>query len=237
METPSKIKPALIGGIVLAILSLMPIISAFNCCCLWTIAGGALAAWIYIKDARLPVKSGEGAAVGALAGFVGGIITAMGQALMVFIQTRGGSDIAGMFEKVFEELNDPKMTALMQPYIKFYSEHFILVLFVQSIFAVVSSVAVAMLGGVIGVSLFEKRKDQPPAAAAYNYDAPPPPPQYQQNYGQDYGQGYGQGYGPDYRPESAPPVMEPYPQTPVEQSPEESTEQSPAQPPAQKPEE
>ena len=40
----NKLKPALIGGVVLGILSVIPFVSAANlCCCLWAILGGMLA--------------------------------------------------------------------------------------------------------------------------------------------------------------------------------------------------
>src|SRR6185295_3654118 len=72
----NKLKPALLGGLIVgifsAIHSLIPIISL--CCCIWSIIGGVLAAFLYIKSSPTPVQMGDGAMVGALAGVVGGII-------------------------------------------------------------------------------------------------------------------------------------------------------------------
>ena len=73
----NKLKPALLGGLIVgflsAIHSLIPFVGA--CCCIWSIIGGVLAAFLYIKDRAVPVKLGDvSAIVGALAGVVGGVI-------------------------------------------------------------------------------------------------------------------------------------------------------------------
>ena len=68
----NKLKPALIGGAVIGILSVIPLVS--TCCCLWAILGGLLASYLYVKNSPTPVTVGEGAIVGALAGVVGAII-------------------------------------------------------------------------------------------------------------------------------------------------------------------
>src|SRR2546423_15711672 len=67
-----KMKPALIGGVVLGILSAIPFVNLPNlCCCAWAIAGGILAAHLYIKASPAPVRPGDGAVLGVLAGGVG----------------------------------------------------------------------------------------------------------------------------------------------------------------------
>ncbi len=70
----NKLKPALIGGVVLGILSVIPFVSAVNlCCCLWAILGGMLATYLYVKNSPTPVDAGDGAVLGALAGVVGAL--------------------------------------------------------------------------------------------------------------------------------------------------------------------
>src|SRR5687768_4898440 len=71
----NKLKPAIIGGVVLGILSVIPFVNWVNfCCCLWAILGGLLAAHLYVKSSPTPTSAGDGAIVGALAGVVGGVI-------------------------------------------------------------------------------------------------------------------------------------------------------------------
>src|SRR5256885_16184538 len=75
MDMNDKMKPALIGGVVLGILSAIPFVNLPNlCCCAWAIAGGILAAHLYIKASPAPVRPGDGAVLGVLAGGVGAVI-------------------------------------------------------------------------------------------------------------------------------------------------------------------
>src|SRR5437764_1071229 len=70
-----KMKPALIGGVILGILSAIPFVNIPNiCCCAWAIVGGIIAANIYIKNSPAPVRPGDGAVLGAIAGVIGGVI-------------------------------------------------------------------------------------------------------------------------------------------------------------------
>src|SRR5215203_2445099 len=72
----NKLKPALIGGVVLGLLSVIPFVSAVNvCCCLWAILGGMLATYLYVKNSPTPATAGDGAILGALAGLVGAVIS------------------------------------------------------------------------------------------------------------------------------------------------------------------
>ncbi len=71
-ERPSMFVPALIGGGLAGILSGVPLI---NClCCLWIIGGAMLAAYLLTKDSKVPLSSGDGAIVGALAGVIAAIV-------------------------------------------------------------------------------------------------------------------------------------------------------------------
>ena len=61
-----KMKPALIGGVALGLLSAIPFINILNaCCCAWAVVGGALATYLYIKNSVTPVRPGDGAVPGA----------------------------------------------------------------------------------------------------------------------------------------------------------------------------
>src|SRR5258708_1117653 len=71
----NKLKPALIGGVVLGLLSVIPLVNLVNiCCCLWALLGGLLASYLYIKNSPVPARPGDGAILGALAGLVGAVI-------------------------------------------------------------------------------------------------------------------------------------------------------------------
>jgi hypothetical protein len=148
----NKLKPALIGGVVVGLLSaihsLIPLIGF--CCCIWSIVGGVLASFIYIKGSSVPVKLGDGAIVGALAGVVGGIIY-----IVIYLPF---SLIWGM-AVMQEQLN---RSGVQIPF-----SGTILVI-IGSIVGAVILVLLSTLGGVIGTAIFEKRKGDGLA---------PPPPQ------------------------------------------------------------
>src|SRR5438132_13671198 len=72
---PSKKQPALIGGLVLGVLSALPLVSAGNlCCCLWLVLGGAVAAYVLQQNQSAPITPGDGAVVGLLAGVIGAFV-------------------------------------------------------------------------------------------------------------------------------------------------------------------
>lgn len=148
----NKLKPALLGGLIVgflsAIHSLIPFIGA--CCCIWSIIGGGLASFLYIKGSSVPVKLGDGAIVGALAGVVGGIIY-----VVIYLPI---SLIWGM-AAMTEQLN---RSGVQIPF-----SGTILVI-IGSIIGAIMLVLLSTLGGVIGTAIFEKRKGDGLA---------PPPPQ------------------------------------------------------------
>jgi uncharacterized protein DUF5518 len=68
-------QPALIGGLVMGVLSALPLIQAGNaCCCLWVVSGGLVAAYLLQQNQSLPITPGDGALVGLLAGIAGAFI-------------------------------------------------------------------------------------------------------------------------------------------------------------------
>src|SRR3954462_12604598 len=70
-----KLKPAIIGGVFIGLLSVIPFVNWVNfCCCLWAILGGVLASYLYIKNSPTPASPGDGAILGVLAGAVGAVI-------------------------------------------------------------------------------------------------------------------------------------------------------------------
>src|SRR5438477_7824653 len=71
----NKMKPAIIGGIVVGVLSAIPFVNIVNlCCCFWALLGGAIATNLYVKASPTPVKPGDGAVLGLMAGVVGALI-------------------------------------------------------------------------------------------------------------------------------------------------------------------
>lgn len=73
--TDSFVQPALYGGLVVGVLSALPIVSAGNlCCCLWVVCGGLVAAFVLQQRRAMPITQGDGALVGLLAGVIGAFV-------------------------------------------------------------------------------------------------------------------------------------------------------------------
>jgi hypothetical protein len=68
------LQPALLGGVVIGVLSALPIINLANCCCAWILFGGGLAAYLMQQQRPAPISVGDGALVGLLAGAIGAIV-------------------------------------------------------------------------------------------------------------------------------------------------------------------
>ena len=73
-----KLQPALMAGAVLGVLSALPVVNVANCCCVWFVTAGVLAAWLMQQEssasghARVTARS-----VGLLAGLVGSVVWAI----------------------------------------------------------------------------------------------------------------------------------------------------------------
>jgi hypothetical protein len=76
-EKPSKLMPALYGGIIIGLLSGIPYVGLVNClCCAGIMIGGFLAVFFYKKDLppdAPPLTNSDALALGALAGLFGAL--------------------------------------------------------------------------------------------------------------------------------------------------------------------
>lgn len=187
IEKPNKLQPALFGGLIIGVLSSIPLVNAGNlCCCLWVLLGGAIAARMLIKrSAYLPVTTGEGAKVGAIAGVVSaGVILVVSVPLNLLLgssNTQSLREIADATDNLAFREGMLQVTAMMQDHPVLFA---LCTWFVTSILYV----AFASIGGMIGVAMFEKRKGQQPPAPGYGGAGFPPPgsppPPGQAPYGQ-----------------------------------------------------
>jgi hypothetical protein len=77
-EKPGKIKPALYGGVIMAVISAIPFLNVVNCfCCAGILFGGFMAVFFYQKDRtqdQPPLTNGDALQLGVLAGVFGAVI-------------------------------------------------------------------------------------------------------------------------------------------------------------------
>jgi hypothetical protein len=185
------LRPALIGGMLLGMLSALPIINLFNCfCCAWVIGGGMLASYLYVKSAPVAVTLGGGVALGLLTGVIGSVVNVLFTIPLQFLLRRLGVNPLKDIQEVLEQLPNmpPESKEALRGILSQESGGGILVLIIGGIFTLVLYSIVAMLGGALGVAIFEKRKPgetaggppPPPPPSAFqpplNFPPPPPPP-------------------------------------------------------------
>lgn len=160
-ERPGKFVPALVGGAVAGLLALLPgflqadafVVLSFLCI-VWALIGGAVAANLYVKRSPNPVRPGEGAVVGLLAGIIGAII-------YLVLDTPVAYAIHGEYIELVARQQPDKISA---------GAFFAL----TGIAGAVTITGFSVLGGLIGVAMFEKRR------GAQHASMPPPPPGYGQ---------------------------------------------------------
>ena len=154
----SKLKAGAVVGAGFGILMVLTVliatvtkVSFVGCCnCLWPIVGGLLATLWYIKGSSVPAKVGDGATVGLIAGLVAGLLDlAIGLPIQYFI---GG---AAALEAQIRQLNPS------------FPLSGLVLLALGGILGFIIFVVLSLVGGIIAVPIFEKRKG----------DAPPRPPQ------------------------------------------------------------
>ena len=163
-----KLKPALIGGVVLGILSVIPFISAGNlCCCLWAILGGMLASYLYIKNSPTPANAGDGAVLGAAAGAIGAVISVV---LGVPIAWAMGPTMRNMIISLMENA-DPRQADIMRRQLE-ASGDAIGPIIIQSLIGAALLFVFAIIGGLLGVVIFEKRKGGAPPEPPINVGGP-----------------------------------------------------------------
>ena len=158
----NKVKPALIGGVVLGLLSSIPFVNFANaCCCLWAIVGGIIASYLYVKNSPTPASAGDGAILGAIAGLVGALVSLI---VGIPLSIATSSMMQGMMLGWIESM-DPRQAEMFRTQLEASST--VAGAVVNGLIQAVLLFVFAIIGGLIGIPLFEKRKGGP---------MPPPPP-------------------------------------------------------------
>ena len=162
-----RLQPALLGGVFMGVLAALPIVNC--CCCIWMLAGGALA--VYLRQQSLPyqIQVAEGALLGLIAGVVGAVI---GTLLSIPIEAVTGPLMQSWVERMVS--GNPDMPPEFRDVLgrtrtggaARWIFGFIVALIVYPIFG--------MLGGLLGAVIF--KKDLPPPPPPGTIDAPVGPP-------------------------------------------------------------
>jgi len=164
-------QPALIGGLIVGIASAIPGVSALNCCfCGWALIAGAVATKTMIGNSPRALRTSDGALLGLYAGLIGSVVFVL--VAVPIILSGFATDLSiRMMENLAGNVSIPELQDAMSGVIAQISEQGPLERLLSSIpvmiFQVLLQGAFTVVGGMLGVSLFEKRSL-----------VPPPPPDY-----------------------------------------------------------
>ena len=149
-------QPALLGGLFIGVLSALPIVQLCNCCCVWIVGGGALAAYLQQQNQPMPLTVSAGARVGLLAGVIGAVVWLMVTAVLNVV-------LAPIQERVLEEIArnardiPPEVRSVLESAGTNRGVGQIFSFLLMLIFGGLA----AALGGAVGATYF--RNDVPPA--------------------------------------------------------------------------
>lgn len=163
----SKLQPALIAGVVIGVLSALPVVNIVNfCCCAWVVSGGALAAYLMQQNHPAPITAGDGALVGLMAGAFGAVV---GSVLSIPVALAMGPFQAQIIDRMLESARDmpPELRQIFEGMrggasgIALMGAAFV----VQLMLSLFLGAIFGTIGGLLGAVMF--RSNTPP---------PPPPP-------------------------------------------------------------
>jgi hypothetical protein len=178
MNHEGMLKPALISGVILGIVSVFPVISALNCiCCAWVIGAGVLAAHLYVKSSPQLVMLGSGAALGMLTGIIGAVVDMIFSIPLHLLMRGLGADIMEQVQQAMDRVPSipPATRALLQSIFARGAGAGMFFIILGGIFNIIIFGLMGMLGGTLGVALCEKRKPGLPVYPATPCDPPKPP--------------------------------------------------------------
>ena len=131
-------------------LSALPIIAAGNCCCLWMISGGAVAAYVLQQNQETSITPGDGALAGLLAALVGSAIYLV---LSIPITILMAPMERVMMERFIN--NSGSMPPEFRQYVGTYIGGVLQVVF-GFVFILVFGAIFSTLGGLLGAAMFKK---------------------------------------------------------------------------------
>ena len=153
-QRPGMFIPALMGGAIAGILTGIPLVNCF--CCLWIIGGGVIAAYFLIKESKTVLTSGDGAIVGVFSGIIGALVEFFVSIPMAPVADKFIRTLMDRFTELANEMPEGLERLFDQDSLETSVPMFMLGLVINT---VVFSMLGA-LGGIIGITLFQKNKSQ-----------------------------------------------------------------------------
>ena len=150
-----RLQPAFWGGLFIGVLCALPLVSC--CCCLWMLGGGALT--VYLRQQNQPggiVPASEGAIMGLMAGVIGALIATV---ISIPLTMMMGPFQQQMIERVLS--SNPDFPQELRGLFETGAMGVVGMLFSLLFNLVVMSI-MGLLGGLLGVAVFQKNPPPPP---------------------------------------------------------------------------
>jgi hypothetical protein len=176
-EKPSKLRSAILGGLMIGAISGIPGLNLLNCCCCAGILmGGALSVYLYrqeFTDEMPPLESSDALILGIIAGIIGALVTTALNAMITLLLGPVETEMMRNFmEKLTQKLEDHgsvppgTMDNMRDQFEQAMKEGGTVGGILRSlVYALILYPIFSMLGGLIGFGIFGKKK------------TPVPPPQ------------------------------------------------------------
>ena len=149
-------KPALMGGLIVGVGSLIPFLNFFNfVCCGWAWIGGMVAVRMLVTRSPRRLIYADGAKIGLAVGVIGGLICFVIQAPLFALQMGKVIQTATSNPQFPPELVENVMQIQQSPILR------VLVALGVNLILSLMLAAFSVLGGIAGVAIFEKRPVDP----------------------------------------------------------------------------
>ena len=160
------LQATLLAGAFIGVLSALPIVNIANCCCVWIVGGGILAAYLQQQNDGRSLPVARGAGVGLIAGVVGAFVWVLVSIPISFVT---GPVQERMVQEVLRTATDmpPNVRQILEGVGERGSSPFQYVF--GFLFHLCAGLIFATAGGAIGAAFFTR--DVPPALGG-----PPTPP-------------------------------------------------------------
>jgi len=177
-QAPSKVKPAIIGGAIMAATSTIPYLSMINCaCCAGIMLGGLATVYLYLRSLppdEPPLETKYGLILGAFAGIFGAIFETVLSVLIIKLLSKGYFDqIYIEIEKSISDMQAggeevPQILNQIQDAIFTLTQEiaetgfsFVLTI-LMLVFNTMKDVLFGLLGGLIGIAVLQKKNKAVP---------------------------------------------------------------------------
>lgn len=147
----ARYQPALLGGLFIGVLSLLPVVNLANCCCLWVILGGMLTVYLDQQNTITPIETSKAAVGGLMAGGIGGVINGVGTMVTMYLVGAGQTEF---MTQMLEGMRDapPEAAAFVQKLMSGPNLSILIFVITVPLYAVFG-----MLGALLGTAFFRKK--------------------------------------------------------------------------------